>query len=427
MKDFNSIEYKRSRKAYTAQCAIEYFVELLVADAFLAKVLTFIGISDALVGIISSFITFAFFFQLLSIYLVRTRISTKKLVITIDTASIFFFMLLYLVPFLPLGHTAKTILAVLSVFLAYAAKYTVLSIYYKWGNSFVVPQKRASFSATKEVISLILGMGVTAAAGRIIDKYESIGKLSGGLLFIAVSIFLLNVLNFICLAMIKKEDKEERAKERVPKGTVFKNTLGNRNFRNVVVLTAIWEAGRYFSIGFMGVFKTKDLLMSVFLIQIINIIAAFLRAAVSRAFGKYSDRTSYAKGMKIGLIIAAAAFFVNIFTNPSHWYIIIAHTILYNCALAATNQNSFNITYSYVKTEYVTSAMAIKNSIGGICGFLASLVAGKIVALIQASNNQMFGVTVYAQQILSAVSFVFVAVAIVYITKIIEKQKIIAR
>ena len=58
MKDFNSIEYKRSRNAYMAQCTVEYFVSLLVTDAFLAKLLSSIGISDMIIGIISSFITY---------------------------------------------------------------------------------------------------------------------------------------------------------------------------------------------------------------------------------------------------------------------------------------------------------------------------------------------------------------------------------
>ena len=105
MADFNSPEYKRSRGAYIVQSTAEYFVSLLVADAFLAKLLTSIGISDALTGIISSFITIAFVIQLVSIFVIRLRISTKILVTTLDTTSIFFFMFLFLVPFLPVVQT----------------------------------------------------------------------------------------------------------------------------------------------------------------------------------------------------------------------------------------------------------------------------------------------------------------------------------
>ena len=101
MKDFNSLEYKRSRGAYMAQCTVEYFVALLVTDAFLAKLLTSIGISDSLVGIISSFISLAFVIQLMSIFLVRSKVSTKSMVLFFDTISIFFFMFIYVIPFIP--------------------------------------------------------------------------------------------------------------------------------------------------------------------------------------------------------------------------------------------------------------------------------------------------------------------------------------
>lgn len=46
--EFESVAYKRSRVAYTAQCAFEYLTSLLIADAFLAKLLTNIGMSDSL-------------------------------------------------------------------------------------------------------------------------------------------------------------------------------------------------------------------------------------------------------------------------------------------------------------------------------------------------------------------------------------------
>ena len=90
MDKFNSPEYKRSRKAYVSQCMVEYFVTLIVADVFLARLLSNIGISDSLVGIISSFITLAFVFQLMSIFVLRIKMSTKKIVMIFDTMSIFF-------------------------------------------------------------------------------------------------------------------------------------------------------------------------------------------------------------------------------------------------------------------------------------------------------------------------------------------------
>jgi len=172
MNDFNSKEYKRSRAAYKAQCTIYYFVTLLAADAFLAKLLSAIGIKDSLIGIISSFISVAFVIQLLSIFLVKLKVSTKKMVIVFDTVGIFFFAFLYVIPFLPISLEIKTALVIVSVIAAHAGNYLISSILFKWANSFVEPTKRGSYSATKEIISLLSGMVFTSIIGYIIDRFE---------------------------------------------------------------------------------------------------------------------------------------------------------------------------------------------------------------------------------------------------------------
>ncbi len=424
MDRFNSPEYKRSRAAYITQCTVEYFVSLLVTDAFLAKLLTYAGISDSLIGIISSFISLAFVMQIMSIFVVRARVSTKKLVIGFDTVSIFFFMLLYIVPFMPLSDLQKTAVIILSILFAYAAKYLIYSICYKWANSFVDPTKRATYSATKEIISLVSGIFFTTITGYVIDRYESLGNIEGAFLFIAISMLILNICNFICLLNIKKESVSEHKADRVPFTDVVKHTLGNRNFRSVIVLTALWDIARYFSIGFMGVFKTNDLLISVFTVQLINMVANVIRIFVSKPFGRYSDKYSYAKGFKLALCVAAGAFFINIFTTNSTWFLIILYTVLYNASVAGTNQNSFNIAYSYVDAAYISQAMAFKNCIGGVLGFGASLMAGVILNAVKANGNCIFGVHIYGQQILSAISFVIAVIAIIYTKKVVEKQKV---
>lgn len=333
-------------------------------------------------------------------------------------------MFLYVIPFLPVDKTMKTILVVMSVLIAYVAKYLILSLCFKWANSYVEPTKRGSYSATKEMLSLFTGMGFTAIIGYIIDRYESLDNLNGGFLFIAVAILVLNIANLICLLMIKKESPFSHRGDHQPFGVIIKNTLTNKNFRSVIILEVIWKVATYFTAGFIGVFKTNSLGMTVLLIQVINIAANFIRMLISKPFGRYSDKHSYVKGYKLGILLAAVAYFALIFTTDRTWWLIIVYTIIINCSVAGTNQNSFNIAYSYVDSRYITQAMAFKNSIGGIFGFLASLAGGKLLSVIQANGNQIFGIQVYGQQVLAAITFVLVVIAIIYTTKVIEKQKV---
>ncbi len=82
---FDTPAYRRSR-------AFEYFVSLLVADAFLATLLKQIGLSDVLIGIISSFIMLAFPYKralalislvitILAILFIRLVISKQKVMV----------------------------------------------------------------------------------------------------------------------------------------------------------------------------------------------------------------------------------------------------------------------------------------------------------------------------------------------------------
>ena len=422
---FNSPEYKRSRRAYVVQCTAEYFVTLIVTGAFIAKLLSSIGISDSLVGIISSFTSLAFVFQILSMGLSNKRISSKKIVMIFDTMSIFCFMFMFLVPFLPVGKGVKTVILMIDILLAYFFKYLILNICFKWANSYVSPNERGSFSVGKEMVSLVTGMAFSAIMGYALDKFEALDNINSGFLFISATILVLNIINFVSLLNIKKEEDipEEEKSESIT--DTFRNIITNKNFRSIIILEILWSVARYFSIGFFAIFKTKDLAMSVFFIEAVNIVAALFRVLVSKPMGRYSDRNSFSKGFELGLYFAAIAFFANIFTTKSTWFFIVVYTVLYSCAMAGTNQNSFNMVYSYVEQKYIAQAMAIKNCIGGVLGFFASILGGKILDFVQANGNMVFGIHVFGQQILSAISFLIIVVAIVFTKKVIEKQKII--
>ena len=172
---FSTPDYKRTRKAYVAECTFEYFVSLLVTDAYLSSLLHHMGISDALIGIISSLISFAFLFQLFALFAVRKIVNTKRASIIFHFTSQLFFTSLFFIPFLPFGKEYKTVIVFACVLIAYFGNYLVTSVIYKWGMSFVDNHKRASFAAGKEMVSLICGMVFTIIMGVVIDRFAADG------------------------------------------------------------------------------------------------------------------------------------------------------------------------------------------------------------------------------------------------------------
>ena len=93
-------------------------------------------------------------------------------------------------------------------------------------------------------------------------------------------------------------------------------------------------------------------------------------------------------------------------------------------SVVGTNANKFNIAYSYVKSEYIAQAMVIQTCISGVLGFFATIAGSYILSHIQSNGNSLFGVQIYGQQVLSAISLVIVICVIIYDRLLVEKQDV---
>ena len=420
---YSSKDYKISRRAYSLECMFEHFVALLVTDAFIAKLLKYFGTSDALCGIISSFISLSFLFQIFSVLIMGRIRHTKRTAIIFHTAAQFLFSCLYLIPFLPIGNGSRRAVFIVCILCAYFGNYFVTNLIYKWGNSFVDPHKRASFSSVKEMVSLFAGMIVSLGLGYAIDKLDESGDLSRGFLLSSICMFLFCAGDFVCLLFIKKDSGEEEKKEMPKLSEIMKNTLGNKNYVHTVVLKCLWWGAVYTTIGFLGTYKQEELFYTLGQIQIINIIGYAGRFALSRLFGRFSDRHGFVRGIQLALIIAAAGFAANVFTAPGTRWLIIVFVLLYNISMAGTYQNMINISYAFVDVKYFVQAAALKDCIAGVFGFFCALASGRLMSAIQARGNTLFGVTVYAQQVQSVLSLLFVIAALIYAQLALSHKK----
>ena len=194
--------FVRSRRAYSTQCMLEYFIALLVSDAFLSKLLTVLGLSDAQVGVISSLISAAFLFQLASVFLVDRIRRVKRCLLFFTTFSQMLFASLYFLPFLNLPAALRQPTVVCLLLLGYFCNYFVTTMVFQWGNSFVSPDLRGEFSAGKEMQSLLGGMIFTLLIGFMVDTLEARGRLMSAFLYIALIGLLTSAGNYICIRRI---------------------------------------------------------------------------------------------------------------------------------------------------------------------------------------------------------------------------------
>ena len=84
--------------------------------------------------------------------------------------------------------------------------------------------------------------------------------------------------------------------------------------------------------------------------------------------------------------------------------------------------------FAIVKGENIMKKYlkSIIQALGGVAGFIGSLVGAAILDRIQANGNTLFGIKLYAQQVLSGITFVGMMLTVLYlwyVTKKIKKEE----
>ena len=91
-------------------------------------------------------------------------------------------------------------------------------------------------------------------------------------------------------------------------------------------------------------------------------------------------------------------------------------------AMGGMNSGATNLIFDYAPIEQRSQALAVYSSIGGLVGFLTTLAVSPLVAKIQAAGNQIFGMTVYAQQLMSGVTTIRTVGGVLNVDSVIRER-----
>ncbi|MBQ8658485.1 MAG: MFS transporter [Clostridia bacterium] len=414
--------YKFSRFLYILEAALEYFVALSVGTVYLAKLASYIGLSDSVTGILSSFVSLGCGFQLIAIFLANKR-PVKRWVTLLHIVSQALFAMIYLIPVFDFSTTAKTVLFVGSLLAAHIIHNAINSPKINWYMSLVDNDKRGRFTANKEIVSLISGMAFSYGLGAVIDHFEAAGDMRTAFIICGIGVFGLMVLHSLTLIFSKeKPAPKEEAKESV--GQSIKELIKNKDLFKIILISVLWNIGNYATTSFMGTYLTKELAFTMTFASIVTMVGSLVRALFSQPMGRFADKYSFSKMLIVCFSIAAVGFGFNIFTVPSNgkvFYLI--YHVLHCIAMAGINSATINLIYDYVEPKQRTQALALKQTFAGFAGFLITLIMSPLVALIQKNGNRIFGLPLYAQQVTSIFSLVVVLLIIVYMVFVVRKIK----
>ncbi len=407
---------------YILEALLEYLISLLVSGSFLATLTKELDISDTMTGIISSIVSLGCLFQLISILIQYRRM--KKFVVVMSILNQLLFMLLYVTPIFNIKGEYKRTLFVVLIFAAYVIYNIAHPKKINWFMSNVEDNKRGSFTANKEIISLIGGMIFTYAMGAMVDYFKNKNDIRASFIICAVTIFVLMSLHTITMLLsIEVVDNSSPCKVSIFSSML--KTVYDKKVIQILLIFVIWNIASYSTIPFYGTYQINELSFSLKYVSFLGIIYSVVRISISRFWGRYADKNSFAAMIKKCFFVMSIGFFFIIFAVPSNGKIIfIIYNICYGIAMGGINSALINLIFDYVPPEKRADTLALSQILSGISGFLSTLCVSSLVSYIQKNGNRIFGFNVYAQQATSLIAFIFTLLAMLYTSIVITRKKV---
>lgn len=410
---------RRGRTLYIWQAAVEYLISLLVTGSFLATLTGELGFPDSLTGILSSVISLGCLFQLLSIALRRSQV--KRMVIVFSVLNQILFLSLYLLPMTGLSRQGKITLFVVFILAAYVLYNLASPKKTTWLMSLVEDGQRGAFTATKEIVSLIAGMTFSYVMGAVTDHFAAAGKLTTAFAVSAAVMAVLMLGNTALLVFTVEKETPQPARQ--PLTRVAADVIRNRNIRRITVVFVLYYICNYASVPFYGTYQIHELGFSLRLVAALAVCSSVVRIAVSRFWGNYADRNSFSVMMEKCLVLLALACLCAALAVPRNGVVMFAlYYAFHGAAMGGVSSALTNMVFDHVPHSRRSDSLAVCQAAAGTVGFLTSLCVSPLVTRIQADGNTLLGIPGYAQQVLSFVSFLAAAAAVVYVRLVLVRK-----
>lgn len=393
--------YRTSRLMYMIEACVENFITILTTGAFLATLTKQLGISDGLTAILSSVTNLSALFQIITVF-ISHKTPVKRWVIPIQLSAHLMFCTLYLLPFMNVGRGVGAIFFIL-IAGAHALKSVISSPRISWFYSLVAPNKRGSFSSILTATSVMGMIPFSIIASFVFDGLVADGNTRGAFVMLTAVIAILTLLDIIPL-FISKEKKREKPRQHSPFVSV-RHLFSNGRYTTFLALMLLEGIALSTSFHFLTTYQINELGFSLSFISIIGTVVNIVWIVALLFFGRMSRKFASATFLRITAFLYLIAFTILVFTRPSNGAVTYtAFKIIYIIAGSARAISLHNIVFEVVEEEHRTNALAISGISIGVVSFGATLLATPLFNYLQLHMPIVFGVEVYAQEVMAAIS-----------------------
>lgn len=438
-------DFKKSRVYYTTSDSAAQTIIQLAGGTFLATLMSYSGVSDANIGVITSLVSLAALSQLFLMNFFK-RIKKYKFIVCVTALQRSLFALIYLIPLLSVNNPLKAFGIVALYFIGQIFVQIGLPASQDWIASLVPSRLRGKYFSIKDSVAVFVVSSTMLIGGVILDYFKDRNIVTGFIL-IGTIIFILTMINVISLSrmhepkisymnedgkemhgrLAKRAKDNEKAGQSVRKGIIpeLKEAFHDRKFRKAFTVQCFYTVAFYICVPFNASYQINSLSLPYTFIMLVGFIANLYRIYITPKLGRWADKNGMARLLKYTLFALGLNFLTMAFTVPANAYPMhIVATIFSSTAWAFLGIGLFGVQLDFFRSDKRMVWLTITSSVSGVLGFLVSIVGGVLLNYLQKASLQLFDRKIYAQQVLNLIGFFVVIAAVYYIKHFIETEKI---
>lgn len=370
------MNYETNYKRYLTAATLDNTANKIMSSTFVVGYAIYLGLSDRIVGLYVASKSIMCLIQILSASIYSKIGQSKKVTLGIYSLYRLFGAFPILIPFISQDITIRTILFIISILFYEIFGQIGYTPLVNWRMSILKEEDRARFYATKNLIQNTLVMAVSLGAGVLLDYYAKSGNEFKGF---AILFSVIVVINFIDIYLRATTYKPEIKENKVNIKETIKEPLKDKQFRKILIFTALYTLSLNIGIQYLSLFQLKYLGISYTFASILNVTLALVNAF----FGVIWAKTYNQKGWKkliIPMLVTYIAMFILLGnTTTDTTFLLIFAFILYGIGESAYGLFDHNVIFESAQEKYKTVYLSVNKTICGIVSILVPVITSNIM------------------------------------------------
>ena len=402
--------YKTTRELYHYEALFEYLCAILSTSAFMAKLTITLGIHDSITALIGTLSGFVGLIQLVSGRLARLT-PIKPWLVPISLFTRLCLMGMFLLPFLKIGGAVDVVLLLL-VLLSQITSAVVSPVKQSMYLTTVSEEIRMRYMAKHNAVSLLFGMPVVLLGGLMLDKLEAKGRMSLGFLIVALLLLFFAVCHVLVIVFSKEPPikKSESKNAFAEFGLLFKN----KKFCIFLLVETLHSVANGTLSPYLGTYAQRVLGLSLGTANLFTTIQMAMQFGLMILIGRIGKKMKSAHMHAISFGAYVLYDIIWLLMSPENAVALHIPVIIFGAVAGSAYVAYIPVLCSTTREEERASAIALAATVRGIVTFLVTLALTPFFNAWQTNGVTLFGVPLYAQQMLAVLSIVIRFVVIGY-------------